>query len=252
MKKLLLTGTGMLAAAFGCVLLAQQAPEKKFNMTVALNQDAFFGFYPTINASMSLTEKADLTFYSILWTTPSFGTGGGGGLWTEFGAGANFKVAKGALTINPSLGFTNGKLLSNGNYAVAFEGLVPSVTSNLSTKRFEGQFYLGYYAAIKKGKVRQSGGEYIDAPLQNNFLHYWLNAGIKTNGPLSFGAHFEHLVSNPSVGKSSDAYQWIGPYVQFSTPKGHGLRFTGGADVTSRTPDTEQNSFYKLSAFFNL
>ncbi len=251
MKKLLLLG--MLATCTGNLLWAQEAkPEKKFSMTVGLNQDVFFGFYPTINASLALTEKTDLTFYSILWTTPSFGTGGGGGLWTEFGAGVNFKAAQGKLTIAPSLGILNGKLLSNGEYPMAFEGIVPSVTSNLSTKRLEGQFYLGYYAALKKGQVKQGNGGHAEAASQNNFLHYWINAGVKTNGPISIGAHFEHLVSNPSVGASADVYQWIGPYLQFSTPKGHGLRFTGGADITSRTPATEQNSFYKMTAFFSL
>ncbi|MFY7652327.1 MAG: DUF6733 family protein, partial [Chitinophagaceae bacterium] len=188
----------------------------------------------------------------ILWTTPSFGTGGGGGLWTEFGAGVNFKAAGGKLTINPSLGILNGKLLSNGSYAIPFEGIVPSVTSNLNTSKFEGQFYLGYYAATRKGKVAQAGGGHTTAGVQNNFLHYWLNAGIKTNSAISLGLHYEHLRSNPSVGASSDAYKWFGPYIQLTAPKGYGLRFTGGADITKRTPDTEQNGFYKMTAFFTL
>jgi hypothetical protein len=43
-----------------------------------------------------------------------------------------------------------------------FEGIVPSVTSNLSTKWLEGQFYLGYNAATKKEKVKTGSG-YTDA-----------------------------------------------------------------------------------------
>jgi hypothetical protein len=229
----------------------QKKPEPKFSVNLTLNQDAFFGFYPSVNASMSLSEKTDLTFYTILWTTPSFGTGGGGGLWTEFGAGLNLRAAEGALVISPSIGILNGKLLSNGSYSMPFEGIVSSLTANLNTRRFEGQFYLGYYAAMRKGQVKD-GNNYEDARVQNNFLHYWINAGVKMGIPISLGLHFEHLRSNPSEGASSDVYQWLGPYVQFTTPKGHGLRFTGGADITSRTPDTEQNGFYKLSAFFNL
>lgn len=250
MKRICL-GLFLLMAGMGISQAQEQKPERKFSVNLSLNQDAFFGFYPTVNAAVSLNEKTDFTFYTILWTTPSFGTGGGGGLWTEFGAGLNLRAAKGALVISPSIGILNGKLLSNGEYSMPFEGIVPSVTANLGTKRFEGQFYLGYYAAMRKGKVKD-GNEYEDAAVQNNFLHYWINAGVKTGGPISLGVHFEHLRSNPSVGASSDVYQWLGPYVQFMTPKGHGLRFTGGADITSRTPDTEQNGFYKLSAFFNL
>ncbi len=224
--------------------------EPRYSMNLSLNQDAFFGFYPSVNAAVSLSDKTDLTFYSIIWTTPSFGTGGGSGLWTEFGAGFNFKAADGALVISPSLGILNGKLLSAGEFSMPFEGIVPSLTSNLSTKWLEGQFYLGYYAATRKGQVK-AGNAYTDAAVQNNFLHYWINGGVKTGGPISLGLHFEHLRSNPSAGNSSDVYQWFGPYIQFTSPKGHGLRFTSGADITKRTPATEQKGFYKLTTFFN-
>jgi hypothetical protein len=237
-------------AGFGVVSAQEQKKEPSYTFNLSLNQDAFFGFYPTVNATVSLSDKTDLSFYSIIWTTPSFGTGGGGGLWTEFGTGLNLKAANGALVISPAIGFLNGKLLSNGNYSMPFEGIVPAITANLSTALLEGQFYLGYYAATRKGKIK-TGSVYTDAPIQNNFLHYWINGGIKTGGPLSLGLHFEQLRSNPSSGASADVYKWFGPYVQFMTGKGHGIRFTTGGDITKRVPETEQNGFYKLTTFLN-
>ena len=49
------------------------APEKREDSyTVFLNQDAFFGFYPSFNGLIPIGENIDFSFYGILWTTPSF------------------------------------------------------------------------------------------------------------------------------------------------------------------------------------
>ncbi len=133
--------------------------------SVVLNQDAFFGFYPTFNGLIPVGENVDFSFYGILWTTPSFastalaGAGpSGNDLWTEFGIGANFILADGALQVKPQIGITNGALLSGGvldandvptgtgsNFG---DGIVPSLTINYSDPSFEAEFYGGYYAAL--------------------------------------------------------------------------------------------------------
>ncbi|AQG79930.1 DUF6733 family protein [Spirosoma montaniterrae] len=233
-------------------LSAQAQTPRKSNYSISLNQDSFFGFYPTINGSLQLNSKTDWTFYGIFWTTPSFGTGGGGGLWTEVGTGINVNTLNGALKINPQIGFTNGKLLSNGAFPMFAEGLVPSLTANLNTKRLEGQYYLGYYAAIRKGQIPSpdQSQRLINAPSQNNFLHWWVNAGYKVSSVVSLGAHYEHLRSNPSVGNSSNVYKWAGPYVQAALPNGLTLRFTGGSNVLDRPATDGNNSFYKMTASF--
>lgn len=237
------------------VLLAQTAfsqSETKSSYVVGLNQDAFFGFYPTIAGNVGLNDKVDWTFYGILWTTPSFGTGGGGGLWTEFGTGVNFKTLDGALSINPQVGFTNGKLLSNGAFPVFLEGIVPSLTANLNTSKFEGQFYLGLYTALRKGQIINPArpDALTDAPVQNNFLHWWVNAGYKISPVLSIGGLYEHLRSNPSSGESANLYKWFGPYVQAAIPNGPTLRISGGPNVMDRPATDGNNSFYKLTASF--
>ncbi|MEE4205125.1 MAG: DUF6733 family protein [Erythrobacter sp.] len=216
--------------------------------TVTLNQDAFFGFYPAFNGLIPVSENVDFSFYGIIWTTDAFGTGLGSDLWTEFGVGA--AIYSGNLVIKPQIGLTNGALLSGGarnpagvpagtggNFA---DGIVPSLTMNYSDDSFEGEFYGGYYAALRNRND--------DAAL--DFLHTWINAGAKITPNFSAGAHYELLSNTRNTfpgGSTSVAYQWLGPYVQFSTSNGFFARFTAGADIE----DGNDGDFYKLTAGFS-
>ncbi|MEM9328582.1 MAG: DUF6733 family protein, partial [Bacteroidota bacterium] len=104
------------ALTIGCllsttVLHAQDDDDDKFGMSVSLNSDALFGFYPFFAGSYAINDGLDFTFYGILW---SGGTGGealGWGNWTEFGIGLGFPVGD-ALYVNPQIGLLNGSLLS--------------------------------------------------------------------------------------------------------------------------------------------
>jgi hypothetical protein len=232
-------------------LSAQTQDPPKANYRIAMNQDSFFGFYPTVFGAFRINDTLDATAYGIFWTTPSFGTGGGGGLWTEAGAGVNIKTFEGKWTFTPQLGILNGKLLSNGNFPMAFEGIVPNITSNVNTERAEGEFYMGRYTALRSGRVPGPNNNLIAASSQNNFLHWWINGGVKASSTFSVGLHYESLGSNPSVGASSSVYKWLGPYVQANLTSGFSLRFTAGPDVQKRGPTDGNGSFYKLTAVYN-
>lgn len=229
------------------VAAAQDVPTKRDErFSVVLNQDAFFGFYPTFNGLIPVGDNVDLSFYGILWTTPSFGNGGGSDLWTEFGIGANFLLNDGKLQIKPQVGLTNGTLLSGGvldandvptgtgsNFA---DGIVPSLTINYSDTYFEAEYYGGYYAALRNRNE--------DAAL--DFLHTWINAGYKFTSNFSAGMHYELLSNTRNTfpgGDTAVVYQWLGPYVQFSLSKGFFARFTAGADIE----EGGDGDFYKLA-----
>lgn len=234
------TSAVMVAAA-----AAQGTPAPRDErFSVVLNQDAFFGFYPTFNGLIPVGENVDLSFYGIMWTTDAFGTGLGSDLWTEFGVGANFILNDGKLQIKPQVGLTNGALLSRGvrdedgdptgtggNFA---DGIVPSLTINYLDDSFEAEYYGGYYAALRN---RNEVGAL-------DFLHTWVNAGYRFTGNFSAGAHYE-LLSNTRTegGGTAVVYQWLGPYVQFSLKKGFFARFTAGADIE----EGGDGDFYKLS-----
>lgn len=233
------------AAAAASAAAVQDAPaQRDERFSVVLNQDAFFGFYPTFNGLIPVSDNVDLSFYGIMWTTPSFGNGGGNDLWTEFGIGANFISNEGKLQIKPQIGLTNGALLSRGvrapngnstgtgsNFA---DGIVPSLTVNYSDDSFEAEYYGGYYAALRN---RNETGSL-------DFLHTWINAGYKFTGNFSAGAHYELLSNTRAVGgNTAVVYQWVGPYVQFSLKKGFFARFTAGADIE----EGGDGDFYKLA-----
>lgn len=214
------------------------------SFTVVLNQDSFFGTYPSFNALIPVSDNVDLSVYGIMWNTDAFGTGLGSDLWTEFGIGA--AIYSGNFVIKPQIGLTNGALLSRGtgngggNFA---DGIVPSLTVNYSDDQFEGEFYGGYYAALRN-RSNDSGA--LD------FLHTWINAGYKFTSNFSAGAHYE-VLANTRVdlpgGSASNVYEWIGPYVQFKTENGFFTRFTAGVETGGGAAGNE-GDFYKLSAGF--
>ncbi len=245
------------AAVAAAVQASTAAAERSESFAVVLNQDSFFGFYPTFTGLIPVSEKVDLAFYGILWTTDAFGTGLGSDIWTEFGIGANFLAADGKLKIKPQIGITNGALLSRGNLGVGprnttttlnggnvFDGIVPSLTMNYADDKFEAEFYGGYYAALRN---RSANVGALD------FLHTWVNAGYKFTKNFSAGAHVE-ILANTRVdapgGRASNVYQWYGPYVQFSLSNGFFARFTGGFEEGGGRAGN-RGDFYKLAFGFS-
>ncbi|MBX2963244.1 MAG: hypothetical protein KF687_12080 [Cyclobacteriaceae bacterium] len=223
-----------------------QEDESKFGLSVSLNSDIFFGFYPFFAGSYKLNEKAEFTFYGILW---SGGTGAAWGNWTEFGGGINFLVSEG-LNINPQIGLLNGSLTSGLGTPVLGEGIVPNLTIGADYSKFEGEIYFGYYLGLDHGN-----------PNTNNFIHYWINGGTKLSSFFSAGLHFEHLRFAGGKDHASDAaynyYASVGPYIQFANPNGKSFaRFTTGWDLRSdeevAKSGYEQPSFFKLSVGFSL
>jgi hypothetical protein len=108
------------------------------NLSVSLNSDQFFGFYPFIQGSKPINEGLDFTFYGILW---SGGTGGAWGNWTEFGVGVSFEAMEG-LSVTPQLGFIGGNLLSSGTAqpGIMGDGFVPNVTLGLDKNKLMAMF----------------------------------------------------------------------------------------------------------------
>jgi len=248
-------GVSSVVAAAAAAAAQGAPPARDERFSVVLNQDSFFGFYPTFNGLIPVSEKVDFSFYGIMWTTSDFSsaTGFGSDLWTEFGIGANFYAADGKLQIKPQVGITNGALLSRGNLGRGprnttttlnggntFDGIVPSLTVNYSDDKFEGEFYAGYYAALRN---RSENVGALD------FLHTWINAGYKFSKNFSAGGHIEFL-ANTRVdlprARASNVYQWFGPYVQFSAKNGFFARFTGGVEEGGGAGGN-RGDFYKLA-----
>jgi hypothetical protein len=222
-----------------------QEEEDKLDIGVSLNLDAFFGFNPMLTGAYPINDGLDFTFYGIQWGA---GTASAWGNWTEFGVGVNFSA--GNLDINPQLGFTMGSLLSSGasQPGVIGDGIVPNLTMNYGDDKFEGQIYAGYYGALRD--------ETTTGDATNNYIHYWVNAGVKAASFMSVGVHFEELfLSGGSVNGGGDlervdGYRWIGPYLQFAKDDA-GLRFSLGGDLTEDEDSFSLSDFYKMSFFMS-
>jgi hypothetical protein len=230
----------LLMLLLGFSVFAQDDSDENYGFTLSLNTDAFFGLYPIASGYYTLSEKVDFTFYGIMWSDIPNGSGGFGS-WTEFGVGANFKVADGKLGINPQLGILSGTLLSKSDRPVVGEGIVPNLTANLGTDKVEGQLYFGYYLPLFASNSVPTG---ID---RNSYTHYWLSMGTKLNF-VSLGLHFEQL--NQATGGEVDninLYTWIGPYVAFNMGNGGSLRFAGGPNTSSDERKANHDGFFKMT-----
>ncbi|WP_143744238.1 DUF6733 family protein [Polaribacter tangerinus] len=224
---------------------AQKDSEENLNIGLSLNHDAFFGFNPMMTLSFPTDKSGAITAYGIQWGA---GTGSEWGQWTEVGIGYNFTV--GNFNINPQLGFTMGNLLSSGaaQEGIIGDGIVPNLTVNYSSKKWESQFYFGYYGALINNT---DSGEST-----NNYVHYWANLGYKVGNHISLGLHFEELYlsgGETNGGKNlerADGYVWLGPYIQLQK-KNAGLRFSLGNNI-GKTASFANNEFYKLTFFLSI
>ncbi|MFT6191048.1 DUF6733 family protein [Polaribacter sp.] len=244
-KKLSISITFLMVLAVSS--FTAQSNDDKVSFGLSLNQDAFFGFNPMMTASYSFTDTDALTFYGIQWGAGS--SGASWDQWTEFGIGYNKTI--GNFNINPQLGFTMGSLLSSGaqGRGVIGDGIVPNLTVNYGSDKWEGQVYAGYYAAF--------ANETVAGQSTNNYVHYWANLGYKISPYFSVGAHFEelYLSGGETNGGGSldraDGYLWAGPYMQFQK-NGTGLRFSFGANLADEADRFSDNDFYRLTFFIGL
>ena len=209
--------------------------------SVSLSQENAFGFYPAVYGSFGLNEKIDFTYYGIFWMNPNFGlpqTTFGSDLWLEYGIGLGSDAFNGTAYINPSLGFTHGKFLSGGNEGIVFEGIVPSVIAYFYPGSFDGEVYIGYYQHLREESINTY-----------DFFFYWVYPGIWVSEKISVGVHYEGLFVNFAKTKLESNYQWLGPYIKFSTEGKYMFRLSGGPNLKE---GIYANEFYKLSVLIPL
>ncbi len=222
----------------------EMVEKEKLSSGAALHiiHNSVAGFHPVFLGHIGLRPKLDLTFYTVFWTNPSFGTlDQGNDLWLETGVGLGFKTLENKLFINPSLGITSGKFLSGGNQTLLAEGFVPSIFLLYNDKRFEFEFYAAHYTAARKG-----------GDVTKDFLLNWIVPGVKINSKFSVGAYYEQFVlTRITEGESHSIYQWMGGYAKVNIGNGHFLRFAAGKNLY-KDVGASADEFYKFSAFIAL
>lgn len=199
--------------------------DKDYSLNVTLNTDAFFGFAPFISGGYRVSEDVDFNFYTIKWAA---GTFAGFGNWTEYGVGATYRFTD-SLSLNGQVGLLNGDLVSNSTVRRAGDGVVPNLTLVYNDDSLFSELYVGYYMGLQG-----------DREGTRNYLHAWYTGGYKFSDFFTLGLHYEQLSyikgeTGPTIATENfDHYAAVGPYVQFSNPKGGSfVRFAHGADIRS-------------------
>lgn len=214
--------------------------EPPSTFSILLNQDNAFGFYPQVAGSFPINDKLSFSFYSIFWSNAAYGSPDlGTDLWTEMGVGLSFNAFGDKMIINPSLGFTHGKLLSGGEKSVPFDGIVPNALAFVFTKKFEAELFASYYKALKK-----------EGPETFDYFLYWAYPGVVLSDHVSVGGHYEGFALTRSTsGASEMLYHWLGAYVKFNINNTYTLRFSTGTNLKE---GDYSDGFYKLTMFASL
>jgi hypothetical protein len=222
-------------------LLAQSDAEKpESTLAIAINQDNAFGFYPAVYGSFGVDQSLSFSYYGLFWTNPSFGNATTGtDFWTEMGIGLSFGVFEDRLLLNPSLGFTHGRLLSGGPTAVVGDGIVPSLTGFLSDGIFEAEFFGAYYKALRK-----------EGPNTYDYLLFWIYPGIVINDRISLGFHYESFIlTRTESDDTGSLYSWTGGYLKFTLDNQATLRLSAGVNIKDSDYSPE---YYKLAVVLPL
>lgn len=208
---------------------------------ITLTQENAFGFYPVIYGSLGLSSSLDLTFYSAMWTNPSFGlpqTTFSSDLWLENSFGIGFDILNGDAYVNPSLGFTHGKFLSGSDESVAFEGIVPSLSLYLYPGGMDTEIFISFYQNLRDEVTDPVNRSTAD------MIFYWMTPGYWLSDRVSIGFHYEGLYLRFGDGNYESSYQWLGPFIKLRAHGKYDFRFMAGPNLKDGIYSKE---FYKIT-----
>ena len=155
----------------------------------------------------------------------------------EMGVGLGFSLWEDRILLQPSIGFTHGRLLSGQPEGVAGDGIVPSLAAFYFGKRLELEAFFAYYQSMQKEEINYS-----------NFILYWAYPGVMINDNISVGLHYE---SFDLTGAGVDTifgplYRWFGAYVKFTVNGKYSLRFSTGSNSVDQSVYAQD--YYKVTA----
>lgn len=244
-----------LLVGFGALLSPALADDKPFDpvsVTLSINQDKFFGFYPIIQGTYYLRKDLGVAWGSTLYQ--KFGQHAGADFsspWTWVYAGLHKSFMDGKLTFRPQFGFTNGMIQSSGagqmgaaggQPAIVGMGILGMIQSHYAGEMLDWDFYFLWLQDL-----RHIG------PAHSSFDHLWYYAGVpvvktESGSKLIVGGYYEHVyavqggsacaacgIKNaPVVNLPPQAlFQWLGGYVEWRMTKGMSFFFAAGKDLVT-------------------
>lgn len=226
-----------------------QKESDHFYVSVSLNQDKFFGFYPIISGTYFLRNDFGIAFGTTLYQNLSNPRPDWSNPWTWVYGGIHKSFMDGKLVLRPMVGFTNGQVNSCGAAQLGSNGGCHANVFDAFLFLFQGH-YIGewldadaYFVLVKD--VREQG------PTQSAFTHHWLYAGVpiihtERGTKLIVGGYYEdiHQINgggnacfgclangrDASVLPPQGMIAWLGGYVELRMPMGMSLFFAAGKD----------------------
>ncbi len=213
-------------------------PERPSHFNLAFSQDNAFGFVPQVFASFPFKKMVwDYTFYANFWTNPAqANTTRSSDFWVESGVGLGRHLGKNEQWyINPTLGFSSGRMLSGSDRGLFAEGIVPSLTIHYMGNRLEGEIALNFYKAVRGVTKKNPGTDY---------LRFWASGGVIFTRFVSVGWLYENYgaTANPV----QTYYSWLGAYMKVTIKDKYWLKFSTGINTESN--EFFGPEFYRLSA----
>jgi hypothetical protein len=216
------------------------------SLSILFNADNAFGFYPTILGSIPINDQLSASFYSILWTNPTYGNlnMAGTDMWLETGGGLTWSLLDGQLILNPSIGLTHGRLQSGAERSLIGEGLVPSlVTIYNGQQGIELESLLTYYKSIRKDQP-------TDITTDFSILNLYL--GYAFNKYLALGGFYDaFLQTRQTNGQFLALYQVLGGYLRIKINDFANFRFSAGYNFMPEA-NGFSSEYYRLSVLFPL
>ncbi|WP_074406344.1 MULTISPECIES: DUF6733 family protein [Aquimarina] len=220
----------------------QEEKKKKATLAVKVIQNSVAGFSTLFLGGFETNKNFDITFYSMFWTNPSFGTPeSGSDQLLETGIGLGFKLMDGKLFLNPGVGFAHGKFFSDVAGTKIGEAVIPNTFVAFHNSIFDIEAYLAYYKSLRDREDIST----------KDLLLFWAAPGINVSDRLVLGGFFEELafmnLENDDVNKNIQVYRYLGGSVKLKLDNGMAFRFSAGANLVTDVGASDE--FYKVSAF---
>lgn len=209
------------------------AQEKEDTFEVIYTIDSNFGNYPNISGTFPLSEKFDAYVYGFFYTNQFFFNENGNGPWVEAGLGLQY-TANDNFSVIPTLGISNGSLLSAAATPLLADGLVPGFLLFYDRWGLSYSLFASHYTAIIR-----------DNPASIDFLFWGTSLAKSINKTWSAGIMLEQVEIFELAPKTNyTEYLWLGPTITANFKEKYSITYSFGVDYG----EIGYNQFYRLSA----
>lgn len=202
-------------------------PDRTIRYAGRMDYDSYFGFYPTLSASLAIDSLREFTAYASYYTNPAF-------FGLEAGVSVGFSTARRNWSVTPGVGVVSGSLFVSEQPFTTAEGFVGTLTIQHEGPLGFIQGYSGYYGAWKRL-----------TPWTYDFLFCSIQAGRYVSKYWRLGLVYEQLANVRLPRNRFDTTEFSVPRLGLATevylPNGFTAQAMGGW-----TRNDNQRLFFRI------